>query len=243
MEQEGAFGRLLRHQWREGSIPADVASLAVICRVPAAKMARVWAGRLASCFEPITGQPERLVNGKVELVRLGQQAFHERQSEAGQRGNRKRWSKASGADRNPIATRSPRDPIAKSSLAVAVAVPVAVVGGSTGEATPPPREPIRIPACVPDSLNVAIVEACREIAALKAQDEIEVLKAHSMIPPRREGERATWIVNLDTASQAWRIRTHQDLQGELSRLRAPPEDAGVKDGLLTSAEFERRRQA
>jgi hypothetical protein len=100
---------------------------------------------------------------------------------------------------------------------------------------------IRIPGCEDSTLNKAILDACREIAKLTDKDESEVLKAHSMVPARREGERVRWIVSLDNASEEWRIRTHQDLQAELSRLKAPPSDDETEYGLQSPEQWARTR--
>lgn len=93
---------------------------------------------------------------------------------------------------------------------------------------------IRIPPCDPSPLNDAIVAACREIGTLAGKDESEVLKAFSMVPGKN-GSGPRWITNLNTASEPWRVRTHQDLQAELSRLKAPAEDDSTRHGLPTVA--------
>lgn len=111
-------------------------------------------------------------------------------------------------------------------------------GGPEGQ---PPPLGIRIPPpSDPSPVDMAILAACREIADMTGKDESEVLKAHSMIPPGRGYERPTWIVSLDAAKESWKIRTHQDLQAELSRLKAPPVEADPEthEGLPTRGPWE-----
>ena len=49
LEQEGAYLRLLCHQWLHESIPNDVSEVAVVCRVSPRKMRKLWP-RLEQCF-------------------------------------------------------------------------------------------------------------------------------------------------------------------------------------------------
>jgi len=91
LEEEGAYNRLIRHQWREGSIPGDLRSLARILRITAGRARKLWSGVLKTCFD--RHPSGRLVNRKVETVREGQRNFHEVRSEAGMRGAEVRWGK------------------------------------------------------------------------------------------------------------------------------------------------------
>jgi uncharacterized protein YdaU (DUF1376 family) len=91
LEQEGAYRRLLDHQWLHGSIPVDLKQLAVICKgVTASKMKALWAG-IAECFVVVPDDDARLVNERLERVREEYVKFRTGKSEAGSKGNEVRW--------------------------------------------------------------------------------------------------------------------------------------------------------
>lgn len=117
LEQEGAYRRLLDHQWLHGSIPADLGQLAVICKaITAARMRAVWSG-VSCCFETAS-ESGRLINKRLERVRQEAEAHRDRQSQNGSKGAQKRWQK--GSDPNGVAMISP---LAKNSSAPAPALP------------------------------------------------------------------------------------------------------------------------
>jgi uncharacterized protein YdaU (DUF1376 family) len=98
LEEEGAYRRLLDHQWSHGSVPADISQIAIICKnAPVARMRRMW-GAIARCFEPLDGDPERLVNRRLERVRQEAERFRDTRSESGRLGAEKRWGKQGGDD-------------------------------------------------------------------------------------------------------------------------------------------------
>lgn len=102
LEEEGAYRRLLDHQWLHGSIPADVGQLARICKnVSVAKMRKLW-GAIEPCFIPSSHTADRLYNRKLERVRSEREAYRHQQSESGRRGAKKRWDKVKGQDGDPI---------------------------------------------------------------------------------------------------------------------------------------------
>jgi uncharacterized protein YdaU (DUF1376 family) len=93
LEQEGAYRRLLDHQWMHNSIPEGPAQLAKICKnIPVAQMRRIWVS-IAVCFVPVEGEEGRLQNRKLERVRAVSREYHERQSAAGRRGAAARWDR------------------------------------------------------------------------------------------------------------------------------------------------------
>lgn len=93
LEEEGAYRRLLDHQWLHGSIPGDVESLARICKnTPIKEMRRIWA-KIEVCFVRMEGQPPRYVNRKLERVRQERAAYVEHQKESGSRGGKARWER------------------------------------------------------------------------------------------------------------------------------------------------------
>lgn len=119
LEEEGAYRRLLDHQWLHGSVPSDVAQLARICKnVAPAKMRKIWPA-IAPLFFAIDGDPSRLQNRKVERVRAAQIAYKKKQSESGKAGAEARW-KDKHPDGDPNGGRM-ATPLADDWLAVAVA--------------------------------------------------------------------------------------------------------------------------
>lgn len=118
LDEEGAYHRLLRHAWINGSIPDDLKRLAGICRIPIQTMRRLWPALARfwviapALLDPVNypsnpGQtPDklqtnsqqtpnkvagsvRLVNNKLERQRAWKLAQSERQTSRAQL----RWSK------------------------------------------------------------------------------------------------------------------------------------------------------
>ena len=123
LEQEGAYLRLLFHQWLEGTIPDDMPSLARLLRVTPQKMRSMWP-RIAPCF--VSAGPSRLVNPTLEQVRTSSDEYRKKAAEDGKRGAEKRW----GNDRVPH-----REAIGSVSPAVAVAVSPSIEKGLEQQAT------------------------------------------------------------------------------------------------------------
>lgn len=67
LEEEGAFHRLLRHAWVNGSLPDDLAALAQICRCDVDQMKKMWV-RLEASW-PVDGRNGRRYNRKQESER------------------------------------------------------------------------------------------------------------------------------------------------------------------------------
>lgn len=89
IEQEGAYRRLLDHQWLHGSIPADVAALAALCKkIPRGRMKKIWSA-VAPCFMSVEGDHSRLVNAKLERIRQEAQDYRDGQRRAGRLGGLK----------------------------------------------------------------------------------------------------------------------------------------------------------
>lgn len=88
LEQRGAYVDLLCHAWLHGSIPSETPALALICRTTPARMARLWPG-IKPCWKE--AGPGRLVNGRQERERAGQQARRAQAEEKGKKGAAKRW--------------------------------------------------------------------------------------------------------------------------------------------------------
>lgn len=102
VEAVGLFLLCLNHSWREGSIPADPAKLAMALRVEPRVVKRCWASVLPCWIE--NGHPGRLVNIRQEDVRKD---VHKR-SEKAKNSADKRWGKASECNANAYANAMPR---------------------------------------------------------------------------------------------------------------------------------------
>ena len=91
---------LLAFQWRDGSIPADLAELAALLAMPADEMAAAWA-RIGRQFVPVEGDEHNLVNARLLTIRQEQEHVREIRANAskenGKRGGRPRKQ----PDQNP----------------------------------------------------------------------------------------------------------------------------------------------
>lgn len=101
-EQQGIFRALLDHQWLEGSIPADVEALARLLKMSRAAFVRLWPA-IEPCFSGVSGQHDRMINGRLERQRRDQEAFAESAASRGAKGAAKRWLKHSRSIAEPIA--------------------------------------------------------------------------------------------------------------------------------------------
>jgi len=91
LKAEGAYRRLLDHQWLHGSIPAARGSQARICKqVGEKEMREIW-DEIAPCFRPHPEDPDRLVNQKLERIRAEQQTATAKKSAAGTLGAEATW--------------------------------------------------------------------------------------------------------------------------------------------------------
>jgi uncharacterized protein YdaU (DUF1376 family) len=129
LEAEGAYIRLLAYSWQDGSIPADIGQLSRMCKTSPKKMAVIWDCHLRECFEPLDGDPDKLVNSRLETVRRSQQEFRQAQSAAGSRGAAKRWQAQKASDGDPT-----NSPMAKNSSPSPS--PVSSLQSSGGEGKP-----------------------------------------------------------------------------------------------------------
>jgi uncharacterized protein YdaU (DUF1376 family) len=99
LEQQGAYVRLLWLAWQQGSIPADPSKLAALCAVTVDKFtADLWPS-MSTLFAS-SPDGDRLIHWKIEQIRNGAEAFRRKCSQAGKRGNEKRWG---GRDTEPDA--------------------------------------------------------------------------------------------------------------------------------------------
>jgi len=94
----GVYIDLLARQWRDGSIPADVARLARLCGETADSFTAIWE-EVGPCFTELDGDSSRLVNLRLEQDRTEQDQARIQKSEAGKRGMAKRWAKSTTGSR------------------------------------------------------------------------------------------------------------------------------------------------
>lgn len=87
IEEEGVYIRLLSYCWREGSIPSDLTLLSRLCK--GAKVSRM--ANVITAFDPMPGDPSRLIHGRLEGERKKQETYRDKQKEKGARGASKRW--------------------------------------------------------------------------------------------------------------------------------------------------------
>jgi uncharacterized protein YdaU (DUF1376 family) len=125
LEQEGAYLRLMCHQWLHESIPDDVSQLALICRTSAAKMRKLWPG-IAPCF-PVSEigrrANRRMSNDNEELKR-----FRENRALAGAAGGKAKAAKQTPSTAKP-------EPVAKASPPFSVLQPATANGNGLPDAS------------------------------------------------------------------------------------------------------------
>lgn len=89
-EEEGIYRRLLDHQWFHDGLPADVKQIArLVPKVPERRFLKVWPA-MAMKFHLRDG---RMVNPKLEKVRLEFRSFKAAKAAAGKAGADVRWGK------------------------------------------------------------------------------------------------------------------------------------------------------
>lgn len=99
LEEQGAYQRLLDHQWIEGPLEYSEADFARLLGVPRPAFRRIWR-RVARFFPAL--ESGRLANGRLEDIRTDLLAFQKGQSVAGKRGAKKRWAGDKGRHAEPI---------------------------------------------------------------------------------------------------------------------------------------------
>jgi uncharacterized protein YdaU (DUF1376 family) len=142
LEQQGAYVRLLSHQWLEGSIPADMIGLAALCGISAGKMKKLWPGLQKKFSATDDG---RLQNQRMEEIREEQANHKQKQSLGGKRGAAKRWGGDKSPNGSPNGSPTP-DPMASDSSASASATAIGTdtdIGAVAPHPKPekPKREP------------------------------------------------------------------------------------------------------
>lgn len=106
-EEEGVYRRLLDHQWFHGGVPCEIDLLArLVPKLPAAKFKRLWPS-MAAKFTAVEG---RLVNRKLERVRIEIDGFKERQRQAGRHSAEVRRQRHGSAQPNGASNQFPNEP-------------------------------------------------------------------------------------------------------------------------------------
>lgn len=129
LAQEGAYLRLLSHQWLHRSVPSNVEQLARICRTSAADMAELWPG-VEPCFPALEGDPGRRANRRMERDRKALEARREKKVAAGQKGAESRWHSDAVAMAVPLAGDSSPSPSASATPTTAPPPPPAAAGAA-----------------------------------------------------------------------------------------------------------------
>ena len=88
LEEQGAYMRLLCHEWDTGPLPDDLVALARLLGVSRAVFGRLW--RSLEPRFPLNGEGRR-ANPRIELVRQKMQTFRAGQVVSGKHGADKRW--------------------------------------------------------------------------------------------------------------------------------------------------------
>jgi uncharacterized protein YdaU (DUF1376 family) len=112
VEERGAWITLLCHQWREGSIPADLDRIACLLRLDADAMRpqceRIWR-RIADRFIPHPDLPGRLVSPRMEMEREEAMEVAKQKSDAAKKAATSRWSKGNRKDATAMRPHSDRN--------------------------------------------------------------------------------------------------------------------------------------
>ena len=105
LEAQGAYERLLCHQWVDGPLPADHAHLAKLLGVTPKRWAKLWE-EIARHFP--AQDDGRLANPRLEFERSKAEGYRIARSVAGKVGSTARWQPHS--DRNSKAVAKPPTP-------------------------------------------------------------------------------------------------------------------------------------
>lgn len=99
LEEQGAYVRLLCHQWTHGYIPADPRRLARRLGVTLDHFEQHLSEMVGLYFSPMSDQPARLYNKRLDRERQKAEAIAEQNSQNGRKGGNKKAS-----DRQTFAT-------------------------------------------------------------------------------------------------------------------------------------------
>lgn len=91
LEAQGAYVRLLCHQWLEGSIPGDLRRLARLCQVDEGTMSAIW-DEVGPCFD---SEGDRLFNARLREQRQEREEWVEKCRRGGKASGESRRAKGS----------------------------------------------------------------------------------------------------------------------------------------------------
>ncbi len=97
LEEQGAYQRLLDHEWIEGPMVDNEVELARRISVSVKRFKKVWAG-IGRFF--VRGEDGKLRNPRLEHERESQEQYRRSQSELGRRGAEKRWHGPGAGERH-----------------------------------------------------------------------------------------------------------------------------------------------
>src|SRR5258708_15868949 len=89
LSQEGAYMRLLSHQFLHGSIPIEMREISKILRVKGPEGKRLWNG-IKPCFQIHPEEPGRLVNPRMYRDQLSALKFRAARAKSGKYGAKSR---------------------------------------------------------------------------------------------------------------------------------------------------------
>jgi len=129
LEQQGAYLRLLMHQWIEGSIPRNEDEIARLLNVPrdsvASLMAPIW-----QKFPKVKYKRGRHANPTLESIREEQESRRKTKADNGLKGARQRWQGHSPANGGPMPTRA---------ITNTITIPITKARNSTPDTSTRPR--------------------------------------------------------------------------------------------------------
>jgi hypothetical protein len=116
IEERGAWFTLILVNWREGSIPSDLTTLARLLHVDSSTMRSLWSA-IGSRFVRHPDVPGRLTSPRVEREREAAEHLMKQKVEAGRKGANSRWSKEKvrNSSRMGLPCDASADPMAKDS--------------------------------------------------------------------------------------------------------------------------------
>lgn len=95
-QEEGIFHRMMRKAWINGSVPADLAQLAHLCRERPSTIKKAWP-HLSKMWVPADDNPSRLVNKKQESERAFKEKIRVQNVVAGKLSAKSRINKDSAS--------------------------------------------------------------------------------------------------------------------------------------------------
>lgn len=258
-EQEGAYFRLLRVHWREGSIPASLDDVAALIRVQSSRLRSAIWPRVGRCFTPDGAPDGRLINPRMarDLATLG--AFREDCARRGKRGAEARWRDGSAMAQPSNGNGSAiKQPMANDGSPFSVLQPPVTEASGSKRATREPSLAVPLSSHRPPApeqppngrpqnplisgeqhrANQAeALELVGKIAALTGEDPAEVFATASEYTDRNGNKRRA--MNPAAMSPERLALTLSDLRGTLAEAKRHA-DAGGRQSIAEITERRRK---